>query len=202
MFYKLKCRQNRIEGLFTSIVESWKDIPGYENIYQISSFGNVKSLERYKQGPRNTIRLVKERILKPKNNKGYLAIHLRTGKNLYPSIHTLVAKAFIKNESNKNTVNHINGVKSSNNIANLEWATESEQMVHAIKTGLYTPPDISKYTKKGSEHPNSKINENDVQKIKDLKNSGNTYKSIAKEFNLGISQVFRICKNQSRVNNE
>lgn len=194
----MKCKTKRIQGLFLGNVEVWKDIKGYENVYQVSSFGNVRSLERYKQGPRGTLRLVKGTLLKLRTKKsGYLDVHLRTLKNLYPSVHTLVAKTFLPNPDNKRTVNHKNGIKTDNNISNLEWATESEQMLHAIQLGLYTPPDITKYSKKGEEANASKLKQEDILKIKELRKEGNTYKNISLKFNIGISQVFRICKNQS-----
>jgi len=109
----------------------------------------------------------------------------------------LIARAFIPNPENKPTVNHIDGNKLNNTVSNLEWATESEQMIHAISTGLYKPPCLKEYTKYGEDAQHCKIKESDVDEIKQMRKNGMTYKAIGEIVGLGISQVFRICKNQS-----
>jgi len=107
--------------------EIWKDIEGYEGLYQISNLGNVKSL--YFEPPI---------ILKSsKDSRGYLYVVLsKNGKQKIGRIHRLVASAFICNPKNKPQVNHIDGVKSNNTVKNLEWVTNAENMKHASKNGL------------------------------------------------------------------
>ena len=123
-------------------MEKWKDIAGYEGLYQISNMGRVKSLERYQQN-HGALQHRPETIKKPTERKckdgaqGYLALVLykdNIGKNCY--IHRLVAEAFIPNPQNKETVNHINGDKHDNRVENLEWSTYTENNHHAIQTGL------------------------------------------------------------------
>lgn len=90
--------------------EIWKDIKGYEGLYQVSNLGNVKSIERfYKLG--NSIIKVKEKNIKAsKNTYGYLSLILcNKGIKRGVTIHHLVAQAFIPNPLNKPTVNHIDG---------------------------------------------------------------------------------------------
>lgn len=111
--------------------EIWKDVVGYEGIYQVSNLGRVKSL------PRNgTIK--QERILKPHRVQGYLLAELfNRGAHKGKRIHRLVAEAFIPNPDNKREVNHIDGDKHNNRVENLEWVTSSENQLHAayvIKT--------------------------------------------------------------------
>ena len=93
-------------------MEHWKEIAGYEGLYEVSDLGRVKSL---KYG--------KERILKPqKNTRGYLKVALcKDGKVEQPKIHRLVAEAFIPNPNNLETINHKDEVKTNNTVGNLEW---------------------------------------------------------------------------------
>lgn len=103
--------------------EIWKDIPGYESFYQVSTFGRVRSFKR--KNPK---------ILKPYLSKyGYLYIELRgsmSNKRKRISVHRLVAITFIDNPLNKEQVNHIDEIKTNNNVFNLEWVTPKENMNH------------------------------------------------------------------------
>ena len=110
------------------MTEIWKDIVGYEGLYQVSNLGRVKSVKRNK-------------ILSQKHNwDGYLRIQLwRNNKNKYVSIHRLVAEAFIENPNKKPFINHIDGNKQNNNVDNLEWCTQKENIKHAFDNGLSTP---------------------------------------------------------------
>lgn len=115
-------------------MEVWKDIQGYEGIYQVSNMGRVKRLVGYQ--------CKKERILCGRLDKdGYRCVVLhKDGKEKNNKLHRMVAKAFIPNPENKNTVNHIDCNKDNNVVENLEWATDKEQMAHAKKNNrlVYT----------------------------------------------------------------
>lgn len=112
------------------MVERWKPIIGYEDNYEISDFGRVKSLV-FKNG---TVTKRKERILTPTDNgNGYLIISLiKGGKRKNHYIHRLVADAFVARPTGKNVVNHKDFNKKNNNYKNLEWCTQKENIDYSI----------------------------------------------------------------------
>ena len=121
--------------------EIWKDICGYENRYQISNLGNVKSLYR-KVKSSNGFKTIPEKQLKlnNRNNSNYLTITLRKcGHKYNMSIHRLVAQTFIPNPNNFPVVNHIDGNKKNNCVSNLEWCTQSHNVKESYKLGLEKP---------------------------------------------------------------
>jgi len=107
--------------------EIWKDIKGYEGLYQISNTGKVKSLERYVNSKSTGKLFIKEKIRKTTTTTaGYeYTVLANNGKNKTLLIHRLVAEAFIPNPSNLKCVNHIDENKSNNNVENLEWCDYS-----------------------------------------------------------------------------
>lgn len=115
-------------------MEQWKDIQGYEGLYQVSNLGNVKSLKRKTLNNK----CYKDRILKYSlDGKKYSCVTLcKDGKGYTKKIHILVASAFIPNPDNKPQVNHKDGNKQNNCVSNLEWCTQIENMQHALKNKL------------------------------------------------------------------
>lgn len=108
-------------------MEIWKDIAGYEGIYQVSNYGNVKSLERECKGNKGIVYIKKEKILTPTiNSSGYYHTILRKdGKSIAAYVHRLVAEAFIPNPNNLPIINHKDEDKTNNNLINLEWCDKS-----------------------------------------------------------------------------
>ena len=116
------------------MTEVWKDIKGYEGLYQISNLGRVKSLAHLHGKSKKLIR--KEKIMQCVIGiKGYLYCGLsKNGLTKRYRVHRLVAEAFIANPNELPQVNHIDGDKLNNSINNLEWVTKGENNRHAIKT--------------------------------------------------------------------
>lgn len=147
--------------------EIWKTIKEAPK-YAISDLGRVK---RIKPGKGTYV----GRIIKSQENPQVGYIQIKLCVNNIPKkfmVHQLVANAFIVNKENKPELNHKDGIKANNCVNNLEWVTKSENLKHAIKMGLRSPPE----PKRGEDHPWSKLKNKEVWLIKKLLQS-NYYKN-------------------------
>lgn len=170
-------------------MEEWRDIEGYEGLYQISDFGNVKALAKSWISGKGLVKSIPDTILKLSIRKnGYLRITLNNPIKTF-QVHRLVAEAFIPNPENKPEVNHKDGNKLNNHKDNLEWNTSSENLKHAIDNGL--------------KRVFSKLSNEDIKSIFELKDKIKVV-DIAKQFNVKPITIYKILQgnNLKRITNE
>jgi len=123
------------------INETWKDVVGYEGIYEVSNLGQVRTHENKTTfTEKHGLRKWKQRILKQKTSKDNCRrVSLwNDGKEQTWLVHRLVAFAFIPTIENKLFINHIDGDRLNNNVTNLEWCNHKENNNHAFDTDLMT----------------------------------------------------------------
>lgn len=167
-------------------LEEWRDIPGYEGMYQISSFGRVKSLSRkivkdFIDG-RHAEHISQEIILSPCSARGYKRVILhKNGEGRRFLVHRLVAEAFVDNPNCEKIVNHLDGNKTNNVPENLEWCDYSRNMQHAFDEGIRG---------KHENHPRSKFTNAQVLEIrKRRREHGITSTQIAKEYGMSTTNA-------------
>lgn len=172
--------------------EIWKDIQGYENLYQVSSMGRVKSLNYKRTG--------KERILNPQKDKNnYLKVSLSKEEKIKQYfVHRLVAQAFIPNPDNLPQVNHKDENPNNNCVDNLEWCTQKYNINYG--TRLERCSKAHKGRKHTQEH-NERMGKAHRKPILQLSKSENIilgkYNSVtqaSKELNINRGNISSCCK--------
>ncbi len=172
--------------------EKWKAIKGFENSYQISSLGRVKSLPRVITFKTGTKIFLKGKFLSPSFPKGkYPHVVLHKGdKPFYKTVHRLVATAFVPNPKNYPFVLHKDNNKHNFKWSNLKWGTALHNMRDARKDKII--PSL-----KGEQHPQAKLKRLQVLQIRSLhKTSKYTYVQLAKKFKVDRTLVGLIVRKQ------
>lgn len=149
------------------IISEWKTIPETKDLYQASIYGDIKSNDRTiikmnRWGYESELKK-KGRILKPwVDSGGYYVVYLCVdGNRKAVNVHRLIALTFLPFVENKLHVNHIDGNKKNNNIDNLQWCNRSENMVHAVETGLLPVRNMQ-----GSNNPFSNLTDEIIRAIR------------------------------------
>jgi len=151
--------------------ERWKPVVGYESLYSVSSFGRVK---RTKAGSNTWPGRILSIALA---GAGYPFVGLwdNNGKK-QRYVHHLVAEAFIGPCPDGKQINHIDGVKVNDSVSNLEYVTQFENNMHALRNGLRIQP-------RGEEHYRAKLTEEDVHSIRRL---------LGKESQISIARCLNV----------
>lgn len=171
--------------------EEWKDVEGYEGIYQVSNLGRLKSLERIVHSKKWDRREPLKILSPPKLKNGYLLATLRKeGKSEKVLLHRLIAKAFIPNPNNLPQINHIDGNKQNNNISNLEWVTAQENIIHAYTNNLMHPA-------RGIRINFGHFTEEDIREIRRKGEEGMSQRKIAAEYGVKQGAIWLILKRKT-----
>jgi hypothetical protein len=189
-------------------MENWKKIQGFEN-YSVSDMGRVRNDK--------TSRMMKT----PLSGHGYNQLNLvgSNGKKLW-KVHRLVALCFIENPQNKPYVNHLDGNKQNNNVKNLEWSTESENIKHALENGLIDQNYLIQRAKRigfkkgrilndeqkenisknvaGFKNPRCKITPENLNQIIEMNLSGFTQTYIAEKIGVHHSRISKILSGKTK----
>lgn len=154
--------------------EIWKDIPNYNEIYQASNLGRIRSVRHYDK----LNRLWEGKILTPQldGRKNYLHVSLH---HKPCQVHQLIAKTFIDNPNNYKEVNHKDENKQNNNVSNLEWCSRSYNNTYGSKSN----------SKKGENHHNCKLTKEQVIEIRNKYKNGIKQLALAESYGISKSQI-------------
>lgn len=163
--------------------EIWKDVKGYEGVYQVSDLGRVKSLETKVQDKNGRVRTLKERILKhvktKENGQEVVSLYL-SGKKERVLVQKLVAEAFLgKPLKSKNKIRHINGDAADNRASNLIYGSKSDCGIDLYRQG--------KLSSSGKLYPNQVL---EIRHL--LKNTGMSQRDIASKYNVSATTIRNI----------
>ena len=175
-------------------MENWKNIKGYEGLYQVSDCGNVKSLARDAYYQNGTFHHhVEEKILVPiSNGTGYLYVQLhKNGKRKNEYVHRLVAMAFIPNPENEPQVNDKDEVKSNNAVSNLEWCNVQYNANYGTRNirMIQNRRDF-----KFGNHPNAK-----AVFCEELNKKFDSTRRAEEELGIDASAIVKACKGKRKT---
>lgn len=166
------------------MMEEWRDIPGYEKLYQVSNRGNVKSLKKFKRIGNGALQPMPERVLRPApyNKVGHLKVTLcKDGMREKAPVHKLVMLAFVGRRPEGKEIRHLNNDPQDNRVENLIYGTSSENHI-----------DQSKQGRMGLQ----KLKSCDVPIIRKRLQNGETCTAIAQDYGVSMYCIFDIKRNR------
>ena len=163
------------------MTEIWKDIVDYDGTYQVSNLGHVK-----------TFMFNKGRLLHGSvNQHGYRVVNLRkNGVSRKHFVHRLVAEAFIYNPNCKPFINHIDCNPLNNEVSNLEWCTQAENVHYTMHMGRSV-------NVVGEQHGKSKLSSDDIIKIREAWDMFHNYSKIGRMFSVNPGTIWAIINNKT-----
>ncbi len=157
-------------------LDNTKEIPGHKGYYADKG-GNVYNKKGWK--------------LTQSEQGAYYCVSLPTNAGIKNfNVHRLIALTFLPTDPNRNVVNHKDGNKHNNKLSNLEWVTDSENQIHSVVV-------LRKAAPKGTVNGMHKLTENDVKEIRRLHEVGCSYSTIAKKYNVSVSNISSIINKRS-----
>lgn len=166
-----------------STSERWLPVLGFQDTYEVSDQGRVRSLPRWSKSRYPTPWLRPGRVLKPNQGNRYSQVKLHAdGKKANLLVHVLVLEAFVGPRPGRAQANHVNGNRRDNRLANLEWVSPSANVRHSWDTGLSQPI-------RGSRHCNAKLTEQQALEVFHAKGK---QRDIARRFGVSQTAVWQI----------
>lgn len=154
--------------------EEWRPAFRYEDNYEVSNLGNIRSKTHWVNARNGGERLyIGKEINKRIRKVGYVECKIcANSESKYKALHRIIAETFVPNPNGYKEVNHIDGNKQNNNASNLEWCTRRQNIIHSFEMGLNKP-------RIGAEHCNARFNDEDVLKIRELYKKGMKVRAIS-----------------------
>ncbi|KRC97688.1 MULTISPECIES: NUMOD4 domain-containing protein [Pseudomonas] len=184
----------------TASAEQWRAVPDYEEIYEVSSLGRVRSLPRvvaFGSSARQCGGIVLRQGTKP---AGYKFVMLyRDAEQKCANVHRLVACAFVEGGFDGAQVNHIDGDKSNNAAENLEWCTGSENCLHSYGIGLRPRGAIKHLARSGERNSQSKLSDLQTEELRAMLSAGASGVEVARSFGISASLVSDIKNGRRRA---
>lgn len=181
--------------------EEWRDIPGFEGAYQVSSLGPVRSVTRVVSGPRGPMsRTFPGRVLKRRINRhGYywytLSFREKNKKTIGIREHRAVAMAFIPNPENKPNINHLDFNPKNNRVENLEWVDQGDNIRYSAKFGRYKKSTEQVAKSAGERCGNSKLTWAAVDKIRKMRTRFSA-RDLAKMNGVTLSVIHKVLRHE------
>lgn len=168
----------------------WKTCPSDPH-YEVSDEGEVRSIDRMIERNGKPARVQGVLLKLRKHSNGYRGVSLRYRQAM---VHSLVMEAFVGPRPKGMDINHKNGDKADNRLENLEYCSRSQNMAHAVRTGLMPPPPLRRGT--DNDHL-CRLNEEKVRHIRQWHAEGGGTTQIARHYDVGLSTVWNIVKRKS-----
>jgi len=162
----------RIFAINKYAMEKWKDITGFEELYEVSNYGKIRSLDKYvSTGIKHQQKILRKgKVLSLATDRyGYKVVSLtKNHKKHSVTVHRIVAKQYVDNPNNYPVINHKNTIKNDNHYKNLEWCTVKHNNTHAAQNNLFPF---------GEKHHKTKLTTKEVRLIRvEYKNGISSYK--------------------------